>query len=81
MNFCPSAKRPEYNAGDTGGMGGSLGGGTFEAYGVFPDNDPRYGYANLAGSYGINDWVGDPAHARVPSNIHGEPAWYWRLLT
>ncbi len=29
-----------------------------EAWGPFPDNDVRRGYPGMAGSYGINDWVG-----------------------
>jgi len=29
-----------------------------EAWGPFPDNDIRRGYPGMAGSYGINDWVG-----------------------
>jgi len=67
INFCPSAIKIR-----TGGFGGASGscGGVFEAYGGFTENDPRYGYAGLAGSYGINDWVGDPAQARIPSGVH-----------
>jgi len=71
INFCPSATRPDA-ANETG-----LWGGPSEAYGVFADDDVRYGYAGLAGSYGINDFVGDPSRARNPSGVIGEPAWYW----
>ena len=70
INFCPSATKPKPNP-DSG-----LHGGVFEAYGVFPDDDVRYGYAGLAGSYGINDWVGDPAQARIPSNV-ADHSCYW----
>jgi prepilin-type N-terminal cleavage/methylation domain-containing protein len=71
INFCPSATKPNADN-DTG-----LWGGAFEAYGVFPENDSRYGYAGLAGSYGINDYVGNPAYARNPDGVIGENAWYW----
>lgn len=71
INFCPAATKPNADN-DTG-----LWGGAFEAYGVFPENDSRYGYAGLAGSYGINDYVGNPAYARNPSGVIGEDAWYW----
>ncbi|TKJ37193.1 MAG: hypothetical protein CEE38_08675 [Planctomycetes bacterium B3_Pla] len=69
INFCPSATKPNIDNGQRGGQ--------FEAYGVFPENDSRYGYAGLAGSYGINDYVGNPAYARNPGGVIGEQAWYW----
>ncbi len=69
INFCPSAKRI--------GVDNAQQGGTFEAYGVFPATDTRVGYANLAGSYGINDWVGNPSDAQNPSGIIGSRAMYW----
>lgn len=70
INFCPSATKPNPDNGLNGGE-------TFEAYGVFPENDSRYGYPGLAGSYGINDYVGDPAQARNPGSVIGEHSWYW----
>ena len=69
INFCPSATKPNADNGVTGGL--------FEAYGVFPEDDSRYGYPGLAGSYGINDWVGNPAQARNPDTVIGEHPWYW----
>ena len=69
INFCPSARKT--------GLDSSVHGGTFEAYGVFPEDDTREGYPGLAGSYGINDWVGDPAAARIPSSIIGDKSMYW----
>jgi len=71
INFCPSATKA--NADNLNGLWG----GAHEAYGVFPEDDIRYGYAGLAGSYGINDYVGDPAHARHPESVVGEHPWYW----
>jgi len=69
INFCPSATRLNQNS--------NLWGSRFEAYGIFADDDPRYGYAGLAGSYGINDYVGNPAQARNPGGVHGDHSWYW----
>ena len=69
INFCPSASKPNADNG--------LWGEAFEAYGVFPEDDVRYGYAGLAGSYGINDYAGDPAYARNPTGVNGEHSWYW----
>lgn len=69
INFCPSARRI--------GLDNVVQGSTFEAYGIFPADDSRVGYAELAGSYGINDWVGNPAEALKPSGIIGEPSMYW----
>jgi len=69
INFCPAAAKPNADNG--------LWGAQFEAYGVFPDNDTRYGYAGLAGSFGINDYVGDPAYARNPAGVIGDNSWYW----
>ena len=69
INFCPSAAKPNSDNGEVGG--------TFEAYGVFAENDSRYGYPGLAGSYGINDYVGDPAQARIPGKVIGDHSWYW----
>jgi len=69
INFCPSATKPNFDNGPRGAA--------FEAYGVFPENDSRYGYAGLAGSYGINDYVGNPAKARNPGGVLGENSWYW----
>ena len=71
ITFCPSATKPDATN-ETGTWGGPS-----EAYGVFAENDVRYGYAGLAGSYGINDFVGNPAKARNPGGIIGETAWYW----
>ncbi len=72
INFCPSATKPD-ETNETGLWGGGA-----EAYGVFANDDVRYGYAGLAGSYGINDFVGDPSQARNPSGVIGEASWYWR---
>jgi prepilin-type N-terminal cleavage/methylation domain-containing protein len=69
INFCPSARRLGTDNAEAGGV--------LEAYGVFPETDTREGYAGLAGSYGINDWVGNPADARVPSGIQGDVSMYW----
>jgi len=69
INFCPAATKPNADNG--------LWGEAYEAYGVFPEDDSRYGYAGLAGSYGINDYVGDPAYARDPAGVIGEHSWYW----
>ena len=69
VNFCPSAKRI--------GLDNAQQGSTFEAYGVFPEDDSRVGYPGLAGSYGINDWVGNPTEALIPSSVIGEPSMYW----
>lgn len=68
ITFCPSATKVSGHE--------RLRGSTFEAYGVFPDDDPRVGYAGLGGSYGINDWVGNPAEAVKPGNV-GEKHKYW----
>ncbi|HUV64744.1 MAG TPA: type II secretion system protein, partial [Sedimentisphaerales bacterium] len=69
INFCPSATKPNADNGEVGGP--------FEAYGVFAPDDVRYGYANLAGSYGINDYVGNPAYARNPGGVIGGHSRYW----
>jgi len=69
INFCPSARKI--------GSDNAEQGGTFEAYGVFSETDSRVGYPRLAGSYGINDWVGNPAHARNPGSIIGDRSMYW----
>ncbi len=69
INFCPSARKI--------GIDNTQQGGAFEAYGVFPETDTRVGYAGLAGSYGINDWVGNPAEARDPGGIIGSRGMYW----
>ena len=69
INFCPSARRI--------GADNAVQGGIFEAYGVFSEDDTRVGYPGLAGSYGINDWVGNPAEARNPNGIIGNPPMYW----
>jgi len=69
MNFCPSATKPNADNG--------LRGAASEAYGLFSEDDVRYGYAGLAGSYGINDYVGNPANARNPAGVIGEHSWYW----
>jgi prepilin-type N-terminal cleavage/methylation domain-containing protein len=71
INFCPSATKPDATN-ETG-----LWGGPSEAYGVFAEDDIRYGYAGLAGSYGINDFVGDPTQARNPGGVIGDAGWYW----
>ncbi|MFC1766247.1 type II secretion system protein [Planctomycetota bacterium] len=70
INFCPSARKI-VNALTANAAGPS------EAYGIFPETDTREGYAGLAGSYGINDWVGNPAGARNPGGIQGFPSMYW----
>ncbi len=44
-----------------------------EAWGRFEDDDPRPGYAGLAGSYAINDWVGNPAEGFYA----GTESMYW----
>jgi len=69
INFCPSARKI--------GADNAEQGGTFEAYGVFPETDSRVGYPGLAGSYGINDWVGDPSEARIPTSVIGSHSMYW----
>ena len=69
INFCPAATKPNMDNGQRGGA--------FEAYGVFPPDDVRFGYANLAGSYGINDYVGDPSKARNPGGVIGDFSRYW----
>ncbi len=69
INFCPSATKPNMDNGQRGAA--------FEAYGVFPANDSRVGYAGLAGSYGINDYVGNPAYARNPGGVIGDHSRYW----
>ncbi|MFC1765558.1 type II secretion system protein [Planctomycetota bacterium] len=69
INFCPSARKINADNGQHGGV--------LEAYGVFPETDTREGYPGLAGSYGINDWVGNPADARIPGSIQGTPSMYW----
>ena len=69
MNFCPDAVKI---------MGENASGITpiepDEAWGRFPDTDTRTGYANMAGSYGINDWVGDPTNGFV----FGQESDYWK---
>lgn len=69
INLCPSARRIGTHNGQHGGVD--------ESYGVFEETDGREGYAGLAGSYGINDWVGNPADARVPGGIIGDRSMYW----
>lgn len=69
MTFCPSAIKIDEENGTAGG--------THEAYGIFSEDDTRVGYAGLAGSYGINDWVGNTATALYPTNIIGDHNWYW----
>ena len=44
-----------------------------QAWGRFTENDIRNGYANMAGSYGINDWVGNPAEGFA----FGPKSRYW----
>lgn len=44
-----------------------------EAWGRFLETDGRTGYPGMAGSYGINDWVGDAANGFA----FGEQSWYW----
>ena len=70
INFCPSATKQNADNG--------LVGATFEAYGIFAENDSRYGYPGLAGSYGVNCWLGVVAQARYPGSvIGGEQSWPW----
>ncbi|MFC1762322.1 type II secretion system protein [Planctomycetota bacterium] len=72
ITFCPSARKiGAINAVHVSEVG------TSDAYGVFSETDTRVGYAGLAGSYGINDWVGNPADARNPGGIKGESSMYW----
>jgi prepilin-type processing-associated H-X9-DG protein len=47
------------------------------AWGVFPDNDIRVAYRGTSGSYGINDWVGNPAKGFVI----GTRSMYWASPT
>ena len=69
INFCPTARKivGAVTAND---------GGAFYAYGIFSEDDERVGYPGLAGSYGINDWVGDPSAVRSGSII-GTANMYW----
>lgn len=53
--FCPVATKVLTNT-----VGGMTPINPNEAWGPFPENDTRTGYPGMAGSYGINDWVGDP---------------------
>jgi len=70
INFCPTARKI------VGAVTASAAGAK-HAYGVFSEDDTRVGYPGLAGSYGINDWVGNPSTARNPGNIQGTPSMYW----
>lgn len=65
--FCPTATKPASTAAQ--GVTGSK----FIAWGVFSADDHRIGYPGSSGSYGINDWVGDP----IKGVSHGEASWYW----
>ena len=79
IQFCPSATkiRSEVEPNPTGYSART----SKEAWGTFPDTDDyiRVGYARMAGSYGINDWVGslrglDRSQAKGdPSNYIGTP--------
>jgi len=66
ITYCPSAKKL--------GDDPLLWGGINTAYGIFPDDDQREAYHGLGGSYGINDWVGNPTIGNV---VRGEKSWYW----
>lgn len=68
LAVCPEAKKPyaeQYpDAQNGGGYGyyndlGLDGWPANGAYGRFMKNDPRTGYPEMIGSYGVNDWVGD----------------------
>ena len=68
--FCPGAVKlaTEYSGGDKPTA-------SDQAWGRFedPDVQDRRGYALLGGSYGINDWVGNPAEGFM----FGQESWYW----
>ena len=70
ITYCPSAKKIGFDS-------AALRGGTFQAYGLFPEDDQRIGYAGLGGSYGINDWVGNPAEATNAGKLSSRKSWYW----
>lgn len=65
ITYCPSAKKLSDDD--------LLWGGTTMAYGIFSDTDQRKAYRGLGGSYGINDWVGNP----TGNVVRGEKSWYW----
>ena len=69
MNFCPDAVKIA-----DGGTSVKNITAPNQAWGRFPEDDSRTGYANMAGSYGINDWVGDPTEGFV----FGEVGDYWK---
>ncbi|OEU61412.1 MAG: hypothetical protein BBJ57_12430 [Desulfobacterales bacterium PC51MH44] len=54
--FCPVARKVRGNF-----VGGMIPIEINEAWGPFAQDDTRTGYPGMAGSYGINDWVGDPS--------------------
>jgi prepilin-type N-terminal cleavage/methylation domain-containing protein/prepilin-type processing-associated H-X9-DG protein len=66
--FCPEASKVVSE--QTGGIQPRN---ANEAWGRFVESDSRTGYAGMAGSYGINDWVGNPADGFA----FGEKDWYW----
>ncbi|MBI9019368.1 MAG: type II secretion system protein [Phycisphaerae bacterium] len=57
--FCPVATKVDRTRLGTPGI--YRPGGLKQAWGPFDDDDQRQGYPGMAGSYGINDWVGDPS--------------------
>jgi len=66
--FCPEAKKLASKE-----VGSIYPKASNQAWGRFAENDIRNGYANMAGSYGINDWVGNPAEGF----IFGTKSMYW----
>lgn len=84
--FCPYAKIPRMRNDDptlngTPGLALLQSTRTDEAWGKFNNNDPRHGYPNMAGSYGINDWVSNPY--AIPGGIaaQGKNELYWVRAT
>jgi len=72
INFCPEAtKVVGENTSGTKPIARN------EAWGRFPETDTRTGYPGMAGSYGINCWVGNPAEATNLGGLIGDPSMYW----
>lgn len=68
MNFCPDAVKIVSGTSVSSNIAPN------EAWGPFSDTDTRTGYAGMAGSYGINDWVGDPTEGFA----YGTEGHYWK---
>jgi len=65
--FCPVARKVNNEF-----IGGMVPLEIHEAWGPFAADDTRTGYPGMAGSYGINDWVGDPT---IDKKTNAE--WHW----